>query len=216
MRITSAVLILVLAVFVVEARATPISVANAGFEAVSLGDGASSSSVPSWSEIGATTLNPTVAQFPAEAPEGQNVAALTSATLSQTVGTLEFGTYTLMVNVGDPLDKGFGGYGINLRRGTTILVSSSSSLPTPADGTFGLATKTYDVLPTNVNGTYVGQTFNILLLVSTSSGNQSVFDDVQLQFTPLPEPSTLVLAGLGLALGLVARRRHSRSSRGHE
>lgn len=209
MRIKAATIFLAICTaFVCEASGTPITVLNAGFEDVVLADGASSGSVPSWTEIGGATLNPTIAKFPAEAPEGQNVAFGNSATISQTVGSLAYGTYVLSVKIGDPLDMGFGGYSINLRRGTTFLVTASSSLPTPADGTFAVATRTYDVLPTNANGAFVGQSFNILLLVSTPSGNQTAFDDVKLDFVPLPEPSTIVLAGLGVAaLGLVAWRR---------
>lgn len=193
------------------AQAQTYIVQNSGFEAVSLADGASQSGAPNWGLIGsAATLNPTTAQFPAEAPEGQNILRLTnSALVTQSLGTLLAGTYVLEARVGLENGGTFNNLTFRLRGNTLLLVASSQSSPTVPAGDFVTWSRTYEVFPTNANASALGTNLNILLLASASTGSSAAVDDVRLTFTPVPEPSTLALAGLA-AGGALATWRYRR------
>jgi hypothetical protein len=206
----------------IAANATPIALTNSSFESLALGDGASSSSLPGWTRfLSVATFNPTMANFPSEAYDGQNVALFSGgATLTQTLGPLAYGTYTLTAAFGNPLGAPLGSLGLSLRRGTTFLSLTSTSFTAPADGAFSLMTRVYEVSPTNVNGNYFGDIINIFAL-STGSGAQVALDDVRLDLQPLeeasavPEPASLGLLGVGVfALGIshYARFGRARSS----
>ena len=196
------------------AHAIPISITNAGFESPVLADGAQSSSAAGWTRFGSLSFtNPTTSQFTGEAYEGQNVALFTGgATLTQIVGTIGYGTYTLTAAIGDPLGASLSGLGLSLRRGTSFLSPSSTSFLPPGDGGYSIYSRVYEVTPDNANGTFFGDPFNIFALVSSSSG-QVAMDDVRLDFTSIPEPASVALLGLGL-FGLAFRARRNRSRAG--
>lgn len=190
-------------------HAAPVAITNAGFESPVLADGAQSSSAAGWTRFGSARFtNPTASQFTGEAYEGQNVALFTGgATLTQIMGTIGYGTYTLTAAIGDPLGASLSGLNLSLRKGTSFLSPSSTSFLPPADGGYSVYSRVYEVTPDNANGTFFGDPFNIFALVSSSSG-QVAMDDIRLDFSPAPEPASLALLALGLAgLGFSGRRK---------
>ncbi|MEX2176926.1 MAG: PEP-CTERM sorting domain-containing protein [Pirellulaceae bacterium] len=149
--------------------------------------------------------------FPAyngvDPPDGAQVAYSDGGLISQILSTLLMGEtiYTLKVDIGNRLDLFFPGYSIGLYAGGNLLASSSS--PTPADGTFATSTVQY-VSP--VNDPNIGQALEIRLI---SNGGQVNFDNVILDATPTPEPSTLTVIGLGaVGLAVSAWRRRKRAA----
>jgi hypothetical protein len=203
------------------AYGTPVSITNAGFESPVLADGAQVSAATGWIRFGSLVFtNPTVSQFTDQAYEGQNVALFTGgATLTQIVGTLDYGTYTLTAAVGDPLGASLSGLSLSLRRGTSFLSPTSTSLLPPPDGGYAVLSRIFEVTPTNANGTFYADTFNIFVLVS--GGGQVALDDVRLDLSPLsepspvPEPASLGLLSLAvLTLWFRRRRRDLNAARG--
>jgi hypothetical protein len=123
-------------------------------------------------------------------------------TISQTVGvTVQPGvTYTLQVDLGNRNDLPFDA-SAELLIGDSIVVPANGVDPT--DGNWSTFTATFLGLPSEA-----GDSIMIALL---SSGTQGNFDNVRLSdnlSTAVPEPSSLLLLGLGL-IGLVPLRRRS-------
>lgn len=172
-------------------------------------------------------LNPTgTTLYPDGAPEGSNVALVflwpqsvpqqnQPAGIQQTLSsTLQANTqYTLTVQVGNigtvtpapPYDLiGFPGYQVQLLAGGVVLAMDNDTL-NPPDGTFQLSTVEFT---TGAAPVQLGQAISIRLvnLNIPNSGIEVNFDDVKLETTAVPEPSTLGLA-CAAALGLLARRR---------
>ncbi len=191
-----------------EATADLISVANAGFEAVMLPDGGftrpdvSEDPIPGWLVLPMVTdtladggtFNPTTAQYPNEAPEGQNVAFSSwngSDTRSPAVivqlleATLQANTtYTLQIKVGRRLDNVFPGYLVLLSAGQSALAFDLNSLE-PAAGTFLTSTVTFT---TGADHPELGQPLAIWMTrYPTEFGvGQVNFDDVRLDASPAP------------------------------
>jgi hypothetical protein len=185
------------------------TVLNPGFETEVLADGTSTALVPSWTKIGTSvTLNPTAAMLPGEAPEGQNVWSVsnTATFITQGLGILQPGTYTLQGKVGLLTAGVFNGLNFTLRGNTTILVESSFSKPIPAPGTFDDWSITYVVLPTNANAITIGSNLNILAISGATAGTSAVLDDVRLSFVAVPEPTSYALVTITLLAGLLVER----------
>lgn len=203
-----------------SAGAQTFSVLNAGFEAVPLGDGLTSNSVPSWSIIGSgLTLNPTSSQFAGEAPEGLNVASLGNSILAtQGLGVVIPGTYTLTGNVGLVNGGTFNNLGFRLRGGTILINATSISNPLPAPGTFEVWTATYVILPTNANASALGTNLNILMLASTGSGASAAVDNISVTFVAVPEPTSIALIGTSVVamLGYGWQRRRQMLRQGDD
>ena len=147
---------------------------------------------------------------------GSNVAfnTITSTTggglLSQAVGTITANTqYTLTVKVGDRDLPGTydGNLPSTIHAKLADLVPVSSTTPTPVNGGMATWTMVYDVLPGN---TAVGNDLKLLLGsdgVESTPVTQVLFDDVTLEATTIPEPTTAVMLVIGLMGLLVIRRK---------
>lgn len=166
---------------------SPISINNAGFENPVIDDGAFSSGVPGWTafnggQIG--VLNPAFADLSGGAPEGQNVASVTSSNnengLSQTLASTfqENAVLTLTVAVGNTkIDPSFPGYRVQLLAAGTILAQDDADT-VPLDS-FVTSTVTYSF--DEADAALVGQPLEIRLLSKGQVASSEVaFDDVRL------------------------------------
>ncbi|HWB59571.1 MAG TPA: PEP-CTERM sorting domain-containing protein [Chthoniobacteraceae bacterium] len=121
-------------------------------------------------------------------------------------------TYTLSIDIGDRNDLNFTGYVIQLFAGSTQVAIDNDTQAVP-DGGWKTATITYT---SSASDPLAGQTlsmeFQSLTPVQQGSetGGQTLFDNVKLIATPIPEPSTsalLVMAGAGLLLAVRRRKK---------
>lgn len=198
-------------------RADLVTVANPGFEATTLGEGVSTSTVTNWFTFGTpvTVMNPSVAQFPAgAAAEGLNVAMLApSALLVQNLSsTLQYGAYTVEFNVGNRLDAGYAGLLFVLKAGGVALIPYSSSVPVPGDGLYDTATFNFQVTPENVNGGFVGGALRIEILTPSSGSGFTAVDHVRINYSSsIPEPAAIPAFSVLAAATAIRRNRAIRS-----
>jgi hypothetical protein len=187
-------------------------------------DGATSSSrqFGVWNPTGTNTF------VGGDAPDGVNIGVvfllnttnIAEAGLSQTLGdTLQLNsTYTLTVEVGNFADdnpsdsfnfNGFPGYRIDLMtvNNPTPLASDNNTL-TPAEGIFETSIVSFT---TGSSHTDAGQALAIRLVNLNGAGIEVNFDDVRLDASPVPEPSTaaLLLGAVGLICAGLRRNRIS-------
>lgn len=220
-------------------NAALLTVTNHSFETDVVADGdfdASTTSGPAGWDVYNTaatdgfrqfgTLNPSAAQFDS-VPDGSNVglvflrtAGIGEAGLQQTLSdTLLLNTtYTLTVEVGnfrdgdagDPFDfNGFPGYRVDLLAdgNPTPLASDLNSL-TPSEGIFQTSIVSFT---TGSSHPDAGQALAIRLVNLNGTGIEVNFDDVRLDASPVPEPSTtaLLLGAVGLICAGLRRNRTS-------
>lgn len=204
-----------------------IPIENAGFEEPALEDGGFTEleDIPGWeaydpnglipetpsedllfSDVGA--FNPFAAQYPQEAPEGENVGYAFAVNpvgsgelgLFQTLDTpLAANTqYMLEVEVGnltgiDQLGSdfaGFPGYRVELLAGDTVLASEQNNLYIE-EGTFETSEVTFTATP---DSPYLGQNLGIRLVnVLQEPGLEVDFDNVSLTAQALPDTSTTMM-----------------------
>ncbi len=191
--------------YVTTARGSvPVPITNPGFEnPVQATEGAYTDSIIGWSVVnggGIGVWNVETADFPAQAPEGANVAYIYSATaiqgfgqvLSDPTGLLQAGaSYSLTVKVGNSASyTGFPGYQVQLLAGTTVLAQDDNSSP-PGEGLFVTSTVSYTYNP--AHSELVGLPLEIRLLSKglQTGENEMEFDDVKLSATladPVAKP----------------------------
>jgi hypothetical protein len=197
-------------------RGDLVTVANPGFEATALGEGASTSTVANWFTFGTpvTVMNPSASQFPAgAAAEGMNVAMLApSSLLVQNLSSvLQYGSYTVEFNVGNRLDAGYAGLLFVFKAGGVGLLPFSSSAPVPGDGMYDTATFNFQVTPENVNGGFVGGALRIEILTPSSGSGFTAVDHVRINFSSsIPEP--VAMPAFAIVAPLIALRRNRKIS----
>ena len=195
----------------------PAAVLNASFELPDIADDtASFGSFTNWTAVGdAGVQDYGVTQPPQPTDLLQHAFTNGGGTLHQTLTDViaDGGVYTLTVDVGVSIFTG--------SEGTIRLFGSTSGFSTPLSNTNGTAELTGIAPPNgeyllNQSVTYTalasgdpfaGQNLGVALV--GSSGTQVIYDNVRLDISAVPEPSTLVLAVLGL-VGLAVRRRRRR------
>ena len=205
MQTTVAPLALAAALFAAApAQATPLSITNPSFESTVLADGANGVGITGWANTTGGAFNPLIGptgHFTNPIPDGFNTAWLNGGSATQTLPSVLTAdtTLTLRVDVGDRRDNVFPGYSVALLAGNTVLGAESALLP--SDG-FLTSTVSYTALAGNH---LLGQPLKIRL---TANGIQVNFDNVRLDVSPVPEPSSaaMLLAGLTLVGSLMRRR----------
>jgi hypothetical protein len=183
------------------ANATIITINNAGFESANTfdsGNGTHNSNVLGWDLDSGGFGTMLTSGYPvASTNGGVNNAWSNAGTISQTLtDILAIGTYDLSVLFGDRTNTPFPAASIELWAGATLIgLISQAAVP---DGTWVKGT-------TNIvigdGHAALGETLEIKLI---SGGVQNLFDDVSLNHTVVPEPSTLAIFALGL-MGLASR-----------
>lgn len=152
-------------------------------------------------------LHPETTTWMYYVPDGLNVARIGNGSyMSQilTATILAANTqYTLTVAVGARRDAyAFGGYQVQLgvdNGGTFVILQQDNNTQTPTAGNFITSTVNFD----SSGSLYVGKNLEVRLYVPNSV--QTLFDDVRLDYVPLP--STMLLLGSGLVgLALLRRR----------
>lgn len=202
--------IAMLGCFAATASADTIPVTNASFETanplnVSCGAGCAYNNgpIPGWTLFGfGGSWQPSSAYFTSGAPDGNLVAYLNGGFITQTLGVslLANTTYTLSVDVGNRLDHLTTNYGMALFAGSTLLNSLTASNGLIPAGTFANESFSFTSGATVPSG-------NLMIVLGTA-GIQSDFDNVRLTASPVPEPASLALLGIGLGLvAFVIRRR---------
>jgi hypothetical protein len=190
-----------------------IEVKNSGFESPVIStEGSTSSVLTNWSlssggNASGAGLNPSISQFPGQAPEGQNVAWSSNREIFQYLDAVVLAntTYTLQVEVGNRLDKPFAGYrirlyGLNI---SSVTLAEDRDTVSPADGNFETSTL---VFTTGSSDETLGRTLGISLFAFNGVDPydaQACFDNVRLEATMVPEPTDMIgLSGM-LLIGLV-------------
>jgi hypothetical protein len=170
-----------------------IPIINPSFENTVLQNGGAINSVEGWvvGTNGGGTWNINGSNFwSTPAPDGNQVGFAPNAQFGGpswvaqglNVPLLPDSTYSLEAYVGHPI--GFANqYSIELRAGSNVLASSSGVGP---EGFFQLISLTFD----SSGSPFVGQTLAIYL---NSEGTQTAFDNVSLNVTGVPEPSSFAV-----------------------
>jgi hypothetical protein len=134
-------------------------------------------------------------------PDGNQVAYSNGGTIAQTLSAvLQPNTrYTLSADIGRRKGLAFPANSIRLIAGNTLVSSNSV---TPAAGTFQRVTVSYT--SGDIGDPLIGKPLQIYL---SSWGDQTNFDNVTLNASPIPEPSAILgLLGFGL-LGIASKLR---------
>lgn len=193
------------------ALATPITINNYSFEDQTFSDGTgSTNSISGWTLSplgGGGVWNPAPPQYGGVVPDGNNMAYVwePALTISQIISATVTPNYKYSLSVYVANDNNpVGNYTIQLvAHDATSDVVLASATGTPPTGHFALVN-----LPsyTATDPNQYSKSIEIKLL---SSGWRLHFDDVQLDGTLVPLPSTMLLLGSGLVGLALLRRRWS-------
>ncbi len=89
-----------------------------------------------------------------------------------------------------------------------VIVTLDDPLVEQITGT--MMSDVFQTLSFDISGLGTGSTMNVLLTAATDGGSEAfALDNITINGTVIPEPSSVVLAGLGLVGGLVALRRRN-------
>jgi len=173
------------------AHGHPVDVANPSFEAPVLTPGAytnytndGAQNIPGWKTGGGWVgaQNSIGGYYDSAISDGVNFAYDDGGEISQTIGTLQPGTYKLTVAVGSRADKNFAGGSLQLVAGDTVV--KSFPLTEPKKGMFQDETLDYTAAAGSAG---IGSTLAIKLVsdAKTSGHGGTVdFDNVRFDFTP--------------------------------
>lgn len=208
---------------VATSQAATVTIANFSFEDQTVADGATNTgAIDGWVSTGGTRgiENHNTGKYAgADASEGNNVffnnTSSGTVTTAADIGLIAEGTYTLsvdfMVRTGASADRNpLTDFGLVLTSAdTTILGTAGTYVNSVQDPTHvgGIFTRTY-TLTVGAGNANIGTGYKIHFDAVGSSGNfqQMSFDNVKLDFAPVPEPSSTALLGLG-GLALILHRR---------
>lgn len=161
----------------------------------------SANPIPGWTTTAsAGTYNPPARLVPLQAPDGINVAWVNvTGVIRQTLG-INFQantTYELTVEVGSLEGFGFPGYEVGLFGADKVVAVDRSLAALAAPGRFGTAKVSVWI---GEDSAAVGTPIEIRLGVPTSGSGQVDFDWVRLDAVTVPEPKTVALVVVGLAM----------------
>jgi PEP-CTERM motif len=181
-------------------------VLNPSFESNLVGDNNFQGIIPSWTIVGgAGTQDFPASQTPQTTFGLQHAYVGLGESINQDTSVTIIGgqTYTLTVNVGQV--SAFTGSTATIRLyGNTIsnVIAEFTGIA-PGAGAY-LLDQTFTYTSLASGDPFAGQTVGIALL--GTAGTQVIFDNVRFDVGAVPEPSSLLLGGLG-ALALLRRRR---------
>lgn len=175
-----------------HATAGPLTVNNFSFESPALSSPGVSSPIPGWTGSGGV-FRPLIGVHVAAVPQGSQVGyILGAASMVQDLGVaVQVGlSYQLDVYVGTQINFSGAGYLVELLDGGSTVFASAS----------GVRAMTDPFVLVSASGVGAG-TGNVRVRLTSTNG-QPLFDNVQVQTldSPVPEPSTFVVTGLGLVL----------------
>ncbi|MBX3325246.1 MAG: DUF4347 domain-containing protein, partial [Nitrospira sp.] len=170
---------------------TSIAIVNPSFEADVLPtDGQwTNTAIIGWTKTGTNTgvWNTTAAYYPAQAPDGSNIAYIDNGgTISQTTSAVfTAGTdYTLTVAVGDESSAGdSNAWQIRLYAGAQLLGSASNADVNPSDGTFANVPLSLTANQLVAFSAFYGQNIRVELYDAGTATNNAHFDNVRLTQT---------------------------------
>lgn len=196
--------------FRLTALAVSIPITNSGFELPVLSDGQfTDRSVPGWVGSNANDVNnfgvynPTT-DFSSPVLEDNNVAYIERGNILQDLSdSLLVGQYTLTLEVGNSIFDPPSPFLVSLQAGGNTIVQANT--PNPADGTFATVTMNYVATASDPN---LGGVLRIILEdVGFDKATESYFDDVQLEYEPIPEPGPIFLVVTSAMAAAAFRRR---------
>ncbi len=207
--IAVAILVIICAL-AVPIEATPITISNPSFEIQNSFTnftlkGEFNFTIVNWTAGGGSqgTFRPSTPSnnfgtlvYNVDVPDGLNVAFSNAGTILQVLSAILQAntTYTLTVDVGDRLDLSLPSHSIQILAGGNLLGSASAS---PINGNFATATVVHT---TSLGDLEIGSALEIRLV--NNGGVQINWDNVQLDATLIPEPSTYLLFAVGI-LGII-------------
>lgn len=183
------------------------TVLNPSFEANVVGDNSFAGVIDNWVITGPATGTQDfpAAQTPQTTFGLQHAYVNSGSSINQNTSETIIGgqKYTLTVNVGQVSAFSGSTATIRLYGNTLSNVIAEFTGIAPSTGAY-LLDQTFSYTALTSGDPFAGQTVGIALI--GTGGTQVLFDNVRLDVASVPEPSSLLLGGLG-ALALVRRRR---------